>query len=415
MAAFTQQFGSRVSLRTAYQGLATRRTSRDGPAGRYFEPAFNSAYVYDGRIDLVEARTDIAAGAHHFVSAGYEFERESYDTLAADENPDPALRTRAATEAAQHSHAVFAQNQMRWLSDRLLVSLSGRLQSFRLRQPRFSGGPPAYSGLRFEAPPNAYTGDAAVAYFFPSSGTKLRAHFGNGYRAPSLYERLGASFFFGSFSPFGDPRLRPERSLAFDAGFDRYLASSRLRLGATWFYTRLQEVIVFDFSGAIDPATDPYGRFGGYRNTGGGLARGAELSVEASPSARLRVKSAYTFTSAQERVSSTVDGSLRSFNTPRHMFTLLATQRLARPLEVTFDFIAASSYHFPLFTDFGSRAFRFDGPVKGDVVVSYSWPLADARQLRLFTRIENVFNRTYYEGGFYTPGAWAVAGLKLQF
>jgi vitamin B12 transporter len=415
MAAFTQQFGPRISFRAAYQGLATRRTSRDGPAGHSFEPAFNSAFAFDGRIDLAEGRTDIQAGAHHFVSAGYEFERENYDTLAADENPDPVQRTRALAEAAQHSHAVFAQDQMRWLGDRLLISLSGRLQSFRLRQPRFSGGPPAYSGLRLEAPPTAYTGDAAVAYLFPSSGTKLRAHFGNGYRAPSLFERLGASFFFGFFSPFGDPRLRPERSLAVDAGFDRYLAANRLRLSATWFYTRLQEVIVFDFSGAIDPATDPYGRFGGYRNTGGGLARGAEVSLEASPAPSLRLKSAYTFTNAQERVSSTVDGSLRSFNIPRHMFTLLVTQRIRRPLEVTFDLMAASSYHFPLFTDAGSRAFRFDGPFKGDVVVSYSWPLSDQRHLRLFTRIENVFNRTYYEGGFYTPGAWAVAGLKFHF
>lgn len=415
MAAFTHQFGPRVSFRTAYQGLATRRTSRDGPAGRYFEPVFNNAYVYDGRIDLVEARTDVQAGAHQLISAGYEFERESYDTLAADENPDPAQRTRALAQAAQRSHALFAQNQMRWRGDRLLLSLSGRLQSFRVRQPRFSGGPPAYSGLRLEAPPNAYTGDAAVAYFFPASGTKLRAHLGNGYRAPSLFERLGASFFFGSFSPFGDPRLRPERSLAFDAGLDRYLAAGRLRLGGTWFYTRLQEVIVFDFSGAIDPATDPYGRFGGYRNTGGGLARGAELSLEASPAASLHVKSAYTFTNAQERVSSTVDGSLRSFNTPRHMFTLLVTQRIGRPLEVTFDLLAASSYHFPLFTDVGSRAFRFGGPVKGDVVVSYSWPLSEERHLRLFTRIENVWNRTYYEGGFSTPGAWAVAGVRFQY
>jgi len=97
------------------------------------------------------------------------------------------------------------------------------------------------------------------------------------------------------------------------------------------------------------------------------------------------------------------------------MFTLLVTQRIRRPLEVTFDLMAASSYHFPLFTDAGSRAFRFDGPLKGDVVVSYSWPLSDQRHLRLFTRIENVFNRTYYEGGFYTPGAWAVAGLKFHF
>ncbi len=34
-------------------------------------------------------------------------------------------------------------------------------------------------------------------------------------------------------------------------------------------------MIIFDFSGAINPATDPFGRFGGYVNTDGGIARGS--------------------------------------------------------------------------------------------------------------------------------------------
>ena len=125
------------------------------------------------------------------------------------------------------------------------------------------------------------TGDPSIAYFAQQTGTKLRAHAGNGYRIPSLYERFGGSYFFGGFSALGDPALRPDRLLAFDAGIDQYLGS-RAKLSVTYFYTRIQEAIVFDFSGLINPTTDPYGRFGGYRNTGGGLARGMEVSVETS-------------------------------------------------------------------------------------------------------------------------------------
>lgn len=415
MASLTQQLGGRASLRAAYHGLATRRTSRDGPAGRYFEPAFNNEYRYDGRIDTVEARADVHAGAHNRLSAGWEFERERYDTLAADENPDPAQRTRALTRASQRSHALFVQNQMRGLSDRLLVSVSGRWQTFRLRQPQFEGGPPAYAGLRLAAPPNAYTGDAAVAYLVPRTGTKFRAHAGNGYRAPSLYERLGASFFFGFFSPYGDPRLRPERSIALDGGLDQYLLANRLRLSATYFYTRLQEVIIFDFSGAINPATDPYGRFGGYRNTGGGLARGLEASFEATPAAGTRIHGSYTYTRTLNRVSSTTDGTLRAFNIPEHMFTLMATRRIWRRFDATFDLLAAGNYYFPMFTAAGSRAYRFAGPKRADLVLSYERPLAEARSLRLFTRIENLFDREFYEAGFYTPGVWATAGIRLGF
>src|SRR5262249_62083657 len=104
--------------------------------------------------------------------------------------------------------------------------------------------------------------------------------------------------FFGSFgySAYGDPRLRPDRSIAVDAGVDQSLLNDRLRLSGSWFYTRLQEVIVFDFSGAISPVTDPFGRFGGYRNATGGLDRGFDLCLTASPSPSPAVSTTYTFT-----------------------------------------------------------------------------------------------------------------------
>lgn len=415
MGAFTQQLGSSASMRLAYQNLTTRRDTRDGPGGSYFEPPFNNASRFDSRIDNAQARTDIQAGRRHLISAGYEFERETYKNASGDENPDVAQRTSTLTRVAQRSHSLFAQDQIRVLRDRLQISVSGRLQTFDIDAPEFQGGPPAYSGVSLGSPPNSYTGDIALAWFMPHSGTKLRAHAGNGYRAPSLYERLGASFFFGSFSPYGDPRLKPERTIGIDGGFDQYFASNRLKVSATYFYTRLQEVIAFDFSGLIDPATDPYGRFGGYLNTRGGIARGFETSIEATPARTLRINSSYTYTNSRDRVSTTVDGSIRSFNISDHMFSLMATQRIAKRVDATFDLSAVSSYDFPFFTNVGSRAFRFGGPVKADLVLSYTHPLSETRSLRFFGRIENLFDRTWHEGGFYTPGIWATGGMKLQF
>jgi vitamin B12 transporter len=298
--------------------------------------------------------------------------------------------------------------------DRLRLSLSGRWQQFHLRQPVFSGGAPLYEGGPIAAPPSAYTGDVALAYFLPGSGTKLRFHTGNSYRAPSLYERFGASYFEGFFSAYGDPRLAPERSVAVDAGIDQYMAGSKARVSMTFFYTRLREVIVFDFSGAIDPASDPFGRFGGYRNTGGGLARGIEVSGEAQLTRRSRVDASYTYTNSRERVSNLVGGSLRSIRIPRHMFTASATHTLWRTLDVTFDLYATSNYTFPLYSG-GSRPFLFGGPRKADVVASYRHSLSDTRNVEFYTRVENVLNQAYFESGFLTPGAWAVAGMKFGF
>ena len=71
----------------------------------------------------------------------------------------------------------------------------------------------ANGGISLAAPPNAYTGDVALSYFVAGTGTKLRTHMCNAYRAPSLYERFGTSFFGGGFSPYCDPRLTPGRAL----------------------------------------------------------------------------------------------------------------------------------------------------------------------------------------------------------
>jgi iron complex outermembrane receptor protein len=401
---------SRAFTRLSFHHVTTGRDTRDGPAGTRFEPLFNDLNRFDGDIDTVEARTDLQL-QNHLITAGYEFERERFDNVSQDENPDQAARVDAQLQIAQHSHTAFVHDQMRLLDERLLVSLSGRMQQFELEHPAFSGQNAPYQGVTLQTPPRAWTGDASVSHFWRNSGTKLRAHVGNSYRAPALFERFGASFFFGSFSAFGDPNLAPERIIAFDAGADQYFAGSRVRLSGTYFYTRLQEAIVFDFSGLIVPDTDPYGRFGGYRNTGGGIARGIELTVEARPSRSTTLRTAYTYTNADERSSVFRDGTLRSVRVSDHMLTVTGTQRIARNLDVTADVFAASNYLY----GFGDRAFEFEGPIKADIAAVYTLNFNDRRALQIYTRLENILNRTYFEDGFSTPKAWAVAGMKLRF
>ena len=284
------------------------------------------------------------------------------------------------------------------------------MQGFQLDRPRFSDDSAVYGKATLRSPPRAMTGDVSIAYFAQPTGTKIRAHAGNGYRIPSLYERFGASYFFGAFSALGDPALRPDRLLAFDTGIDQYLGS-RAKLSVTYFYTRIQEAIVFDFSGLINPATDPYGRFGGYRNTGGGLARGMEVSVETNPTRSMTVRSSYTYTNADERKSIFDTGDLRSVRVSDHMFTTSATQRVGRAFDVTFDIFAASDY----LLNFGTRPYFFDGPVKADLAINYTRSLTDSTRLRFFTRVDNVLNRTYSEDGFRAPKAWATAGMRLLF
>jgi iron complex outermembrane receptor protein len=407
----TEAFGYSVT----YHGLSTRRTLNEGPAvpgspaDFFFEPQGSTVNDFDGTVHTLNARTDFRLGRHNLINAGYEFERETFNTRFLDVTP--AGNSSAAVD--ERSHSFFVQDQLRFLDGRLQLSAAFRAQTFRLGTPRFepTAGAP-YAGLTFDSPPNAYTGDGSVAYLFRSTGTKLRAHVGNGYRKPSLYERFGTFFspFFG-FSAFGDPRLAPERSVAFDAGLDQTFASNRARLSATYFYTRLQEVVAFG-----DTPADPFGRFGGYVNTGGGLARGLELSGEFAPARWLDLFASYTHANSDQR-RPVVAGVLRAFAVPEHQFTLVANARLGSRVAVNFDLVASSDYLAPIFDNrtFTNRAYRFRGQRKGDVTASYTFPLSDSRRLRLFGKVENVFDREYYENGFRTPGVGGRAGAALHF
>ena len=49
------------------------------------------------------------------------------------------------------------------------------------------------------------------------------------------------------------------------------------------------------------------------------------------------------------------------------------------------------------------------------MTASYTFPLSDSRSLRFFGKIENLFDREFYENGFRTPGIQGRAGASLSF
>ncbi|HET9713387.1 MAG TPA: TonB-dependent receptor, partial [Pyrinomonadaceae bacterium] len=413
---FTQRLAESFGYTISYQGLATNRSSINGPLGVGFQPFGGTTRSdFDGRVHILNARVDIQAGRMNYITGGYEFESENFKNPSFQVNP----ADNSDVDVTQKSHALFVQDQLRFLDDRLQIAGAFRAQFFRLQRPVFTPAASSpYQGITFQAPPTAYTGDGSVAYTFRSTGTKLRGHVGNGYRAPSLFERFGSFFdsFFG-YSVFGDPRLEPEKSIAFDVGIDQTFHENRVRLSATYFYTELRKVIIFDFSGLIDFTTDPFGRFGGFLNTNGGIARGAEVELRATPTGTLNLTAAYTFTKAQQRTPQ-VPGTIRSLVVPDHQFSIVATQRFGRRLLVNFDFSASSNYLGAIFdpVNFASRGYRFKGLAKADLGASYTLPLGgEKRQLRFFGYVDNLFDREYFESGFRTPGRTGRAGASFMF
>lgn len=400
------------SYRATYQIVDTTRSYRDGPGGTgSYEPVFSSSSRFAGRVETMQLRADLAANPHQTLTIGYEYEREEYADFNSNGSPEPAILSVTETTLRQSNHALFAQDQLRW--KRLQVAFSGRLQSFRVATPAFTGGTNPYRESRPRPLANAYTGDVAVAYFLPSRQTKLRAHARTGYRAPSSYERFGASFFQGFPSFWGAPSLLSERSASYEAGLDQWFTGGKGRLSATMYYIGLEDVVTFDF-GVIDSATDPWGRFGGFRNSDGAVSRGMEVDVSATPTPYTTVRAAYTFVNSDSQTP-TVPGTgfYKMLGVSDHMFALTAVQTVGKRLDVILDISAVSSYPLRLYRVPGWLV--FPGPVKVDAAFSYRIPLEGAQGIDVYAKIENFINRQYYEDGYAAPRIWGLLGLRFRF
>ena len=409
MVGLDHQFSSKLNLRVQYNRLYSNRYDANGPAGTGFQARFRDYNQFQGSLDTVATRLNYSWGKRQNLLFGHEFEREHFYNFGDDSNPNAAARSTRTVGVTQRSNAFYAQQQFRFFTG-LIVNLSGRVQDFSLRQPNFYGAAAFFEKGDLSSPPRAYTGDASLAYMIARSGTKLRAHVGNAYRAPSLYERFGTSLFSGRYSIYGDPNLRPDRALSIDFGVDQYLAANKVKLAATYFYTRLQQVVGF---GPV--AREPYGRTSGYYNTGGGLARGVELSASLQPTRKLSIQTAYTYVGTLERRPIFLTGELQSQRVFPKTFSFTSTYFFTNNFDVSFDYFQASSYLVPFFVSTGSRAFRFEGPRKADIATRYRIPVKDRYTLELFGRLENIADRTYYEAGYQTPGFWGTAGLRWRF
>jgi vitamin B12 transporter len=409
----SQVINSRLVFSGYYSGLTTRRINESGPLGVGFQGA--STGIFDGTIHTVNGHLNWTPNSINTVTAGYEYEREKFG----NDGFTPGGSGNFTTDAFQSSHTFYAQDLVSLLKGRLQLAGGVRTQFFSLSQPKFSLTNAPYSNLTLDNPPTAVTFDGAASYFIQRTGTKLRAHVGNGYRAPSLFERFGtffSSFGAPSFVALGDPNLKPEKTIAADGGIEQSLIKDKIHLTAVYFYTKLINTIGF---GNVVPAIGSTSRpFGGYENEKGGIARGAEFSGRVRPTKSTDIFASYTFTNSDQRQPQ-VSGSgvIETLGIPRHQFTLVATQRI-RKFWVNFDFLGASSYLAPVFSNasFNSYVYRFRGNRRGDLTAGYNFGWKqDKLNLRLFGTIENVFDDKYFENGFRTPRRNGRVGLSFGF
>jgi vitamin B12 transporter len=118
------------------------------------------------------------------------------------------------------------------------------------------------------------------------SGTRLRFSYATGFMQPALYQVFGES----GFGYAANPALLPERTRAFEAGFEQKLFAGRWALSATYFNNLFHDQIE-----AIPNKTGEYQFF----NLESSFAHGAEFEVQGRIARKLQLTTAYTYTSTE--------------------------------------------------------------------------------------------------------------------
>ena len=231
----------------------------------------------------------------------------------------------------------------------------------------------------------------APAYLVPNIGTKLKASYGTGFKAPSLTQLFVS---FPAFNFFANPNLQPEESEGYDLGFEQPLMGERVRFGATYFHNNIKNLIG-------DNAT-----FTSYANVGRAVTDGVESFASYQPLQTLAFRMDYTYTRATDYILH--EELLRR---PKHKVSLNTAWRPTARLSFNATVLSVSSW-----ID-GNRDFsipRLTAPGYTTVDLAASFDLAG--NLSVYGRVNNLFDRHYENPvGFLQPAVGAFAGIKARF
>ncbi|BBB10669.1 TonB-dependent receptor plug domain-containing protein [Sphingopyxis sp. EG6] len=236
------------------------------------------------------------------------------------------------------------------------------------------------------------------------TGTVLRASYGEGFRAPSLFQL---------FSEYGNVALDPEAADGWEAGIEQSLFDRKLVVGASWFdRTTTNQIIYNSCSGTStnplcfvpgDPATR---RFGYYSNVARSKAQGVEATA-ALTLGGLVLDGNYSWIASEDRSPGTANFGKWLPRRPRHTANASVSYAFGFGLELG----AALRWSGKSY-DNASNATRLDDYTLVDLRAEYA--LSDA--VKLFARAENIFDEQYMTAFRYgSIGRSIYAGIRGRF
>jgi vitamin B12 transporter len=363
--------------RIAYQYTDSERREYDPgpryPAAFYANPDLETFYGIGRNIrEEYQGNWNIGSGWHAVYGLQHELSTISTDTPAFDYSPAPLENDATISSGYAQLQAEPAQG--------LTLTAGERYD----RHSTFG----AHS-----------TGQLAAAWALDDARTILRASFGQGFEAPSLYQLYAGG-------GIGNPLLRPETATSWDAGVERRTLDGELTVAATYFHRDSHDLIDFFYCTGISSSQCVNAIFGGYyANIDEATVHGVELQATYRPSAALSLAANYTLTDTENRSQASFGNELP--RRPRDAANASVSYRWPSRWNA-----AISARYVGRSFDDAANTVPLGGYVLADLRLAYQ--ISD--RLEIYGRIDNLTGKRYetvYEYG--TLGRAGFAGVRANF
>lgn len=242
-------------------------------------------------------------------------------------------------------------------------------------------------GVRYDG--NSQFGDAvsprgSIAWLSPNQRWKIRAGGGSAFRAPTVGEL---------YYPFyGNPDLKPERSVSWEAGAEAYLGNGG-RVEVTYFWNDLKDLIVYDFATSQT------------ENIGEARTQGVEVGYRQQILEPLAIQATYTYLDAVD-----LSNEAPLLRRPKNRAALTVLWQPLPPfsVEARGTWVGSRPDVDPLtfLETIDPAYFRLD--------LFASWALS--KNVSPYVRVNNVLDEQYDEAaGFPAAGIRASGGVGVKF
>ena len=243
---------------------------------------------------------------------------------------------------------------------------------------------------------NRVLGQAAAAWSLNDGSTIVRASFGQGFKAPTLYQL---------YSVYGNTALRPEESNSFDGGIEQHFLDHTLKFSATGFYRKSENQIDFVSCPGVNPLCTP-GKPGVYDNIAQTRAQGIELEGSVVIEA-FKIKANYTYTDTDNVSPGNANFGKELARRPKHQANVSASYEW--PMDIT----TGVDLHY-VGNTYDTAANTFVLPAHTLIDVRVAWQFNE--MVEVYGRAENLTDEIYQTTRNYgTLPRTFIGGVRVKY